>query len=78
MSYLNESNYCQYQDHFDTSHPEYQRYLTDFQDHPLWEKYESIYRGINYEIKRVRISHLCGYVMHEEDDLFTDEEIDEI
>ena len=75
---LNKNNYLEYQNRFDTSHPEYKNYLSDFNEYPLWEPYESEYRGIKYSIMRIRISHLCGYVKYDDYDIFTKDEIREI
>ena len=49
-----------------------------FNEYPLWEPYESEYRGIKYSIMRIRISHLCGYVKYDDYDIFTVDEIREI
>ncbi len=78
MTGLNENNYLEYQKLFNSSSPEYQRYLTDFRNHPLWVPHESEYRNIKYKIKRVDISHLCGYVLYDGYSEFTKEERDEI
>ena len=55
--------------------PEYYRYLDDFQHHPLWEPHKSVYKDVEYSIKRTNLSHLWGYITSEEMEMFTPEEI---
>lgn len=62
-------------------HPEYPKYLLDFNKYPLWNNdYKDVYRGIPYTIRRIRGLHLCGYVHPNKVGLnnFTEEEFDKI